>query len=633
MCAIVGLVSSDGDIGPARIEQCVDRMRERGPDGSGNWVNSRGRVGLGHRRLAMVGVEQGSQPIFSQDKTVVAVVNGEFYGFRSIRERLQSLGHRFYSQSDSEILVHLYQEYGLKLFDHLRGEFAFLLWDETTQRLIAARDRFGIKPLVWFERGNVVGFASKPTAFFGEVKSTQWDLHSLATAATLQYLPPTSTLFKGIYQVPPGHYATVYRERVEFKRYWQFDYPTQQEEQSRRKPHYRETVNTTRSLIVNSVLDRIADEVPSCFHLSGGIDSSAVLGIASRETSKRQKAYAICCSGDGYDEKEFALAAARDCDADLHCLEFTDQQYIDAIHRAARASAGLAINGHLPAKYLLNRQIRADGYKAALTGEGADEVFLGYAHFQADWRCCRQSRLPIDVGTERRSSLGMMLPMGVALSTQALEKELGFVPTFLKAKATMGHRIHSLVSDDFLAAHLTDESFSRVSDFIEFDQIADRHSVHQSAWIWSRLALAGYILNTLGDGTEMAFSIEGRVPFLDHHLFEFVRDLPLRFFFQNGATKQLLRDAVRPYVPDEIYRRVKHPFDTQPFLLNGSHVAREFLSDQLNSDAFRSQPVFCHRKVADLIGKIEAMDRTEKQLWDPVVMFLSTLVGIEELMN
>ena len=632
MCGIVGLFSDDRGIDSTRIERCLEKIQHRGPDGSGHWVNTAGTAGLGHRRLAMVDVAEGQQPVFNEDKTIVAVVNGEFYGHREIRSQLQSAGHRFDSHSDSAILVHLYEQYGLDFFHHLRGEFAFLLWDQPANRLIAARDRFGIKPLVWFANGKNIGFASEAKALFGEIPSVAWDMESLAFATTLQYLPPTHTLFKGIQQVPPGCFATIRNGGVELEPYWDFNYPHRQT-QNFAECDYPAMVEATRSLLVESVLDRIPDEVPCCFHLSGGVDSSAVLGIASQETGQQQKAFSICCTGEGYDEKQFALAAAKHCGADLDCLEFSSQQYIDAIHPSARASEGLAINGHLPAKYLLNREIQAQGFKAVLTGEGADEVFLGYAHLQIDWQSAGSNQLGSTDRLGDPSSLGMMLPVGESLSTSTLKQRLGFVPTFLAAKATLGCRVHSLLADEVLGHWSRHDPFAQFLEFSDSGQLTGRHPVHQAAVLWSKWALAGYILKTLGDGTEMPFSVEGRVPFLDHRLIERTRHLPLEWFYRDGAAKQLLRDAVQPYVTDEIFRRVKHPFDAEPVLLNNSVAIREFLYDQLNSEAFRDQPVFCGDKVRALLDKTESMDRLERQAWDPAITLLSTLVGIQEFMN
>lgn len=587
---------------------------------------------MGHRRLAMVDAEHGTQPIFNEDQSVVVVANGEFYGAAKIRMRLEQSGHRFVSNSDSEILPHLYEQYGDDFLQHLRGEFAFLLWDQKNARLIAARDRFGIKPLVYYKNQSSMGFASEAKALFPELLSVNWDVESLAFATTLQYLPPNRTLFDGVFQVPPGYLAISENGNLKLQRYWDIDYPAFCPE-SEHVDNYQESVRQTRSLLVQSVVDRIPAEVKGCFHLSGGIDSSAVLGIASRETGLRQTAFTIECPGEGYDETEFAKSAAKFCGAELHRFRFSPQQYIDSIFAAARASEGLAINGHLPAKYLLNREIHSQGFKAVLTGEGADETFLGYTHLRLDFENCH-SAPPLPLLEEDRASLGMMLPLGDSLSTNDLLKQLGFVPTFLAAKATLGCRIHSLLTDHTKQLVQLHRPFSKVVDLGTMEiQLTDRHPVHQSTWLWSKWAMAGYILKTLGDGTEMPSSIEGRTPFLDHQLFEFVRRQPLGYFFRNGTAKQLLRDAVRPYVTPEIYQRVKHPFDTAPFLLGDLALAQSFLYDQLNSEAFRSQPIFCESRVRELLNRMMFMDEQQRQAWDPVVTLMCTVLGIQELID
>ena len=620
------------------VVNAADRLINRGPDEFGSWINSDRTVALAHRRLSVVGIDNGKQPIRNETGEVVAIVNGEFYDFRETRKQLESEGHRFQLDSDSEIVVHLYEKYGLSFVEHLCGEFAFLLWDENRKRLVAVRDRFGIKPLVYSNENSKVQFASQAKALLPELNTTALDLESFFSATSLQYIPEDRTLFAGIRQLPAGFMAIVDADGFRLQKYWDLDYPNAEVADHPSPPDgVGETDSTerTRKLLVDSVMKRMDADAPICFHLSGGIDSSCVLGIASRETGKQQVAYTICFDDQRYDEFAFANDSARFCNAHLRPIRMAEPELIENLFDAAKASEGLAINGHLSAKYLLNQAIRDDGFKVAMTGEGADEVFLGYAHLRMDrWNSLQESSEQQNLAQTNQSSVGMMLPFGDSLSTDGLRSRLGFVPSFLAAKATMGFRVRSLVCDDLLEAWKNRDAFAELADSaIASGQLKGRTSIHQSAWLWTKLALGGYILKTLGDGTEMAFSIEGRLPFLDSKLVEHVRRMRVDQLIRGKVEKFILREAVKPYVTEQVYTREKHPFDTPPLLLNSSGAIQSYLLDRVNSSAFRQQTIFDSSKVKALVEKIPSMDELERQVWDPVLILMVSTLANQELIS
>lgn len=637
MCGILGVFSPAGNASHAQTLAAIERLRHRGPDDQGIWLSPDGRVSLAHRRLSLVALDNGHQPIFNEDRTIVAVVNGEFYGYRAIRQQLLAAGHRFQLECDSEIVVHLYEQFGLDFVHQLRGEFALLLWDQQRNRLLAARDRFGIKPLVYnIDNRRRVMFASEAKALLPELAAPSWDAESFFWACSIQYLPPSRTLFEQIQLVPPGHLAIVDADGMQITKYWDLDYPLAtagtRDVPPKDRPAAAEQI---RALLKTAVLDRLAADAPVCFHLSGGLDSSSALGIASRETGVKQHAFTICFADRQYDERDVARQAARFCDADMHLICLSENELIENLHAAARASEGLAINGHLPAKYLLNKAIRERGFKAAITGEGADETFFGYAHLRMDWWNHQAIEFRRhDLEQSNHSSIGMMLPYGNSLPLNQIARQLGYIPTFLAAKASLGYRLRSLVNDDIVQSWQRRDALAELCETAQATgQLAGRTSLHQSAWLWTKLALAGYILKTLGDGTEMAASVEGRVPFLDHQLFEYARTLPAPQLMNDRIEKHVLREAVKPYVPETVYRRQKHPFDTPPLLLNRSGEVQEFLFDQVASEAFRKQPFFDSLKVKNFIRQLPQMDRMQRQIWDPVFVMISCTVGIQQLIS
>ena len=341
--------------------------------------------------------------------------------------------------------------------------------------------------------------------------------------------------------VPPGHIAIVDRDGLQLQKYWDLDFPAAEELAVRDTGQdLNTTVRLTRELLVSATMERLEAEAPLCFHLSGGLDSSTLLGIASRESGQRQTAFSITFEDGQYDEGAIAEKTAKSCHADWHSVRVSDRQLVEHLFPAARASEGLCVNGHLPAKFLLNREIRKQGFSAAITGEGADELFLGYAHFRMDWWKSQTIEFnQLDINGTNVCSLGLMLPYGRPLPLHGLSEILGFAPAFLQAKATLGARIHSLIREEVLSAWRSraDDAYTEAARWaLATGQLSDREPVHQAAWLWTKLTLAGYILKTLGDGTEMASSVEGRLPFLDHRLFR-IRKTTTRFLLDSPTTK------------------------------------------------------------------------------------------------
>lgn len=631
MCGVYGKFSRHGGLVRETAARAADRMAHRGPDDAGLWIADDGTVVLSHRRLSLIGIHNGHQPLQSEDGTIIAAVNGEFYGYREIRSSLESRGHIFRTDSDSEIIVHLYEERGLDCVRQLRGEFAALIWDGRLKRLVAIRDRFGIKPLVFSEKQGSVSFASEARALLPEMDTVEWDHEALFFATALQYLPVDRTLFAGIQQVPPGHAAIADADGLRMVRYWDFDFPDarQAERPVGDSDGHDTSVDQLRQLLMSSVADRLQSEARLCFHLSGGLDSGAVLGMATEILGREQTAFTMAFQDSRYDESEQASETARFNNARLHVERYSGDDLLEVLGDAVRAAEGLAINGHISAKYLLNRTIRQSGFKAVLTGEGADEVFAGYAHLRIDWWRSRQllhDRKALE--QSNRASIGMMLPHGSALPLQQIEDQLGYVPAFLEAKATLGFRLRSLLHPELEREWRQRDAFGMLAQSArQTGQLDGRTPLHKSTWLWSRLALAGYILRTLGDGTEMPASVEGRVPFLDHRLTEFCRALPVGMLIRETTEKFLLREAVRPFVPQSVYQREKHPFDAPPLI--ESRALQSRILEQTDSDEFRTQPFFCKRRLRELTRRLPSMSPLDRQAWDPPLMMVLSVIAIQ----
>ena len=693
MCGVVGIVSAGRRVEVPRLQRALGVLRHRGPDGSGVFVAPDGRAGLGHVRLAVVDPEGGAQPLANEDRSVVAVVNGEIYDAAEMRRALAARGHRFRTRSDSELLLRLYEEHGDACVERARGELAFLLWDARRGRLLAARDRFGVKPLVFAEHDGDVLFASEAKALFAMGVPAAWDEASFLHAAQMQYTLPDRTLFRGVRQVEPGTRVVVERGRLRADRYWDLDYP-------REDPRPRETgvsrniarspeespdaglapdlrpdggaglpsdvcaragaglasemhprVREVRAALDEAVRARLVADVPVCFQLSGGVDSSAVVALAAPHLPSPPACFTVQFDDPAYDEAPIAERTAAHIGAVLHRVDVPRARLLDALPAAVAHGEGLAINGHIAAKYLLSKAIHDAGFKVVLTGEGSDEIFAGYAHLRRDIALERDidrevanrrahtgepDRRPgLDGGFDRSpggarlhatngASAGLMLPEGESLPLDGVRAALGFVPSWMEAKGTLGHRVGSLLAPDFLRSF---EGTSAATTFLASvdveGQLRGRARVDQSLYLWTKTALAGYILRTLGDGMEMAHAVEGRVPFLDHHLFGVARSLPTSFKIRDGSIeKWALREALRGVVPEEVRARRKHPFLAPPLSLAGT----ELVQDLLRADRFRA-PFFDRAKLTAALDALPSMSDRERVAMDPALM-LAASAGI-----
>jgi asparagine synthase (glutamine-hydrolysing) len=611
MCGILAALTPEAtplDLGPG-----LRALAHRGPDGQGQFSSPCGRLHLGHTRLALVDLAGGQQPFHSEDGQVSAVVNGEFYGDQGLRRALLGRGHALRSRCDSELLVHLYEDHGLDALRLLRGEFAFVLWDQRRRLLWAARDRFGIKPLVYTEHRGTLLLASEAKALLALGAPAAWDVEAFFQAASLQYLPPDRTLFDRIRTLPPGHQLLAGTGPLRVAPYWDMDYPYRNEEGDDEGL----SAELGRRLDEAVELRLRGDEAVAC-QLSGGIDSAAVLAAAARASSRPVPAFTLSFEG-GYDEADRAEEIARFVGAAHHRVDASAGALAGAFEAAVLAGEGLAINGHIAAKHLLLRAIREAGYKVALTGEGADEVLAGYAHLRADLAGTTRA-----LEASNQASAGLMLPSGATLPLGAIEGALGFVPTWLQAKGSLGFRLHGLLRDEVrgqLRGH--DPAATLLASFDVEGQLRGRGRVEQALYLWTRLALGGYILRTLGDAQEMAHGVEGRVPFLDHELFAWLRQVAMGHKIRDGVEKHLLRRSQRGRLPPSVLTREKHPLVAPP--LDGPLLS--LTNDLLRGPALRASPLFDPPRVLALLDALPRQPLEHRKLLDPVLyLILSSTV-------
>ncbi len=603
-----GVFASLGALTEEQVAAALSAMAHRGPNGEGRWRSLDGQVTLGHRRLSIIAPENGAQPIVNEDGTIVAVVNGEFYDFQRVRSALKQRGHTFRTESDSEILIHLYEEHGVDCLSHLRGEFAFTLWDGRRKELFCARDRFGIKPLVLSVDRDRVLVASEAKAILKAGIPARLDLEALEVAFRQQYLPVGRTLFEGIEQLPRATAArfSIRDGRVERTQweYWSLPQPS-----PTTGLHREAVVERVRELLADAVRVRMVSDVPVGVYLSGGVDSASVLGVMCKHGA-RPLGFSVITGDPVYSELDDILASTDFHGTELEQICVNHYDLLANVSKAVYYSEGLAINGHLPAKYLLSARARARGVPVVLSGEGSDELFLGYPHFMVD--AALERGVPTDDLTrqlERNNptARGLMLSAGHAASG---------MPHFYQTKLSLGDRIHAVLHPEYL------ERFSSGALSLP-DALDPKQQLPTARQSWVDLALSNYILRTLGDGTEMAHSIEGRTPFLDHVVWEGLADIPLQAWVDPtyGGGKSILRDAVAGVVPDAVRQQPKRPFVTPPIDLNLSskdgRLAWELSLEQ-------AAPFFSRNALELLLRDLANSTSDRRKEFDPVLFTIIT---------
>ncbi len=553
MCAIVGLLNGGRRQFQKRTAaEMLAEMKSRGPDSSSIVEFGEGVI-FGHNRLAIVGGEDAVQPIVADG--VMLAANGEIYNWKELRDEFR--GREWRTQSDCEVLIPLYEKYGIiGMLRRLEGEFAFILYDSRKNVTYAARDRFGVKPLFFMEKSQGregVAIASELKAFKSLPRFSMEINWAVAACCLGMHYPPLSeTIVKDVYSVPPGGYVEVRDGRTTARGFWwKPAYPAKKCEDLSEA----EVDAVLREAFVDAVRKRIPDDVEWCTALSGGFDSSAVLGVASRLARRKVRCYTVVfpdAIGSAYDELAVARRTAEFNDAELVEVPMEADKAIDSLADAIAAGEGFCVNGHISGKLALAAAMHRDGNKVALVGEGADECLLGYSH------------LKVDMFGDGGSSLmhGTETAAGALLETDAFSK-LPYIPSFLKAKLSTGKKVFGLLTSEFKSAMLP-RCFDAVSKDILRAMTSGNDRAEMTVCAWLATTFPNYICKVLGDGCEMASSIEGRLPFLDTGLWSVASSLPTSMKMSRTSEKIAMRRALRDLVTQEVRERPKQPFQAPP---------------------------------------------------------------------
>jgi len=633
MCGIFAAMTRRG-LAPQRLDNALKVLDHRGPDGAGSWTSADGRWVLGHTRLSIIGLNNGDQPMTSPDGSVHSVVNGEFYGYREIRQQLRASGCQFASDSDSEIALHLYQQQGTQAASQLRGEFALVIADERQGAMIAIRDRFGIKPLFYSVLNGEVFFASEIKALLALGVPAKWDLEG---AIGGMGRPHEKTEFASISTVPQGCYAIAKDGEVRIYSYWDWEIPTAAELATDNRSE-AEVVAEFREVLADSVQQRMVADVEVASYLSGGIDSCAVLGLAQQHMDRPIRAFTLTFDNPLYDEAKIAEAQAKFVGASYHPVPITGRDIADSYADAIWHTETQMFNGHGVAKYLLSKAVRDAGVKVVFTGEGADEMLGGYSFFRLDaiknnpiLNDTQKSALIAEMLGSNEATGALMLPAQVSGDeTEAIARRLGWKPASLNMIVKNNSAITPFFRQDFSEQMCGYSATNSALDRLPLAQrVAGRDHLNQALYIYSKTALPNFILSYLGDRMEMAHSVEGRVPFLDHRVAEVAARIPVNMKIKGLREKHVLREATKDVLIPEVYNREKHPFTTPP-TRDKNDPMLTFYRDTFASQAAKDQPIYDMKKVDAAMAQLFECPDAQRIAVEGTLQRIASVVVMQE---
>ncbi|MDZ7660893.1 asparagine synthase (glutamine-hydrolyzing) [Thiohalophilus sp.] len=601
MCGIAGIFHANPEqkIDPQLLVNMAAIQHHRGPDGFGYKTLDTQGVGFSHARLSIIDLneERARQPFLSQDNNLLLAHNGEFYDYKRIRAELTLKGARFKAKSDSEMVLHLYPRLGLEdMLPHLRGEFAFALYDKQHDRLMLVRDRFGVKPLYWSDTGDKIVFGSELKVLFAHPDvprrfNAKGVFHQL-----MQTTVPGHTAFDNINQVKPGHVVIIERKHGKFQvtdqKYWDMDFPLQSEREKNDRDDEEYYIEGVRKHLLHALQLRLEADVPVACYLSGGIDSCSTLGMAAASQQSPVKAFTIGFDDADYDETPIATEMAESVGADQDVMLLNAGHLYENFEETLWHTERTIYNTLGVAKLLMSRHVNKAGYKVVVTGEGSDELFGGYPAFRRDMFLHGMDTLSPAERAEWESILaeanklfkGAMLAED-EVSDPALNDLVGFTPSCLQPWLASAVHVPGLLSSELREEVEGYAPGQAIAEALDGDMLEGRHPLDKAQYVWIKTMLEGQILTWGGDRVDMANSMESRPPFLDHHLAEYCAQLPPSMRIKGRTEKYVLREAMKGILPTTLYEREKFAFMAPPAHTDPEKwAALKVLSDNYLSD-------------------------------------------------
>lgn len=609
MCGIVGVYNRKNlsKVERFTLQKMISKLNHRGPDDQGFYENQ--EIGLAQSRLSIIDIAGGKQPIHNENNTIQVIFNGEIFNYIELREDLIKLNHKFYTKSDTEVIVHAYEEYGNDFVNYLNGQFAIAIWDETKKELTLARDRVGIRPLFYaFDKDNSFVFASEMKAIFAYPGiNAEIDPEGLNQIFTLWVNIPPKTVFKNVFELPPGSLMKITPNGININKYWSLSFPAMNEYDEKPIEYYK---NSLDELIYDSVKIRLRADVPVASYLSGGIDSSIISALVKKYHNNNLITFSVAFKDKDYDERLYQMQMVDYLKTDHRIIE-TDYESIGKYFPDVIRYAEKPIIRTAPAPlYILSSLVRKNNIKVVLTGEGADEVFGGYNIFKEDkirrfWAKFPDSKL-------RPELLTKLYPYINKESGQAQKFWQLF---FKKSLSETNNPYYSHIlrwdntsyikrffnSDYNHSFNGKEHIFSQLDEYINPD-INRWHPLCRAQYLELTLFMSGYLLSSQGDRMMMGNSVEGRFPFLDHRVIEFANTIPPEYKINVLNEKYILKKTFNHLLPTSIIERDKQPYRApiyQCFTGKNSNLS----SNMLESDTLKKFGYFNPKAVDRLLNK------------------------------
>lgn len=612
MCGIAGILNLTAAAPPEEglLRSMLGTIRHRGPDEYGMYLDD--AVGLGNARLSIIDLSGGQQPIPNEDRTLWIVFNGEIFNYVELRPELEARGHRFETSSDTEVLLHLYEEFGPAGLERLNGQWAFAVWNSRDKSLFLARDRLGVRPLFYTQSDHRLLFGSEIKTLLADRRvRAEIDLEVLEQVFTFWSPLASRSIFRGISEVPPGHYLMAAEGKMTVRPYWQPNFPTAGAVSQSQPASVEQVVEEFSSLLVDAAKIRLRADVPVGAYLSGGLDSSIISAIIRKFTTNRLDTFSIAFTDVDFDESKFQRQMAQFLGTEHQVVEASHED-IGRVFPEVIWHTEVPIMRTAPAPmFLLSKLVRDSGYKVVLTGEGADEFLAGYDIFkeakvrrfwgeqpESKWRPLLFQRLYPDITNLTKSSpayLKAFFGEGVANLD---------APYYSHAIRWRNNRRACRFFAENVGAELARRNTEITSQVGYPSQFKQWEPLAQAQFLEITVFLSQYLLSSQGDRMGMAHSIEGRFPFLDCRLVEFCNRLPARLKLRGLTEKFLLKQLGRRWLPDLIWQRPKRPYRA-PIHRSFFHGApADYVLELLSPKQVAATGLFKPQAVDQLVQKV-----------------------------
>ncbi len=638
MCGIAGVLNFNAEkINPGLLHRMIGMINHRGPDDNGVYAD--GPIGLAHARLSIIDLAGGKQPMHNEDKSLWITFNGEIFNYVELRKELLKKGHRFSSQSDTEVLLHLFEEKGEDCVHDLNGQWAFAIWNAKTRKLFLSRDRLGVRPLFYTLTDHAFIFGSEIKAILAHPHvKRDMDLQALDQIFTFWFTLPPKTAFKDIQELPPGHSMVVEGGKVRIHPYWQLEYRQDSEPLTE-----QDCAERLLELLVDATRLRLRSDVPVGAYLSGGLDSTVITALIKRFTDTPLKTFSVTFDDPEFDESAYQKEVIHFLETDHHEVRCTPRD-IGRIFPEVVWHMEKPVLRTAPAPlYLLSKLVRDNGYKVVLTGEGSDEMLGGYDIFKETkirrfWGAYPKSKI-------RPLLLKRLYPYLQNLKTQSD----AYLQAFFHVKAEdmsdpffshlprwdLTSRTKMFFSEDVKSRLEACDAYAEMKRLLPVGY-AEWDGFSQAQYLEAAHLLPGYILSSQGDRVAMAHAVEGRFPFLDYRVVEFASRIPPRLKMKVLNEKYILKHAAGKLIPASIKKRSKQPYrapEAQSFIGGERSVRNAYAEELLSKDRIQKDGIFNSGAVGKLVEKIQRGQAIGIKDNMALVGILSTQLVVDQFIN